>query len=152
MSRPPIDFTPELVDSICDHIADGTPINQFAGKKGLPTARTIYRRMATDADFARRIQIEREVALEMEMQRCIDMADQATPEDCQVVKLRIATRQWLAARMAPKKYGNAPEVVVNTALHASAGIMTLTPEIEATFARIAERKAAIQAPPALRER
>ena len=133
MSRQPIDFTPELVDLICDHIADGTPINQFAGTGGIPIARTIYRRMASDAEFARRIQIEREIALENDMQRCIAMADAASPEDCQVVKLRIQTRQWLAARMAPKKYGAQPEIAITNTVAtggATTAVIALSPEQE----------------------
>lgn len=34
------------------------------------------------------------------------MADQATPENWQVVKLRIWARQWRAAKLAPRKYGD----------------------------------------------
>jgi hypothetical protein len=33
------------------------------------------------------------------------MADKATAEDWQVVKLRIWARQWRASKLAPKKYG-----------------------------------------------
>ena len=147
MSRQPIDFTPELADLICDKIADGTPINQFAGKDGIPIARTIYRRMATDAEFARRVQIEREIALENDMQRCIAMADAASPEDCQVVKLRIQTRQWLAARMAPKKYGAQPEIAINnnlTAGGATTAVLSLSPQQEDDLQRlIAETRARV---------
>jgi hypothetical protein len=34
------------------------------------------------------------------------LADQATPENWQVVKLRIWARQWRAAKLAPRKYGD----------------------------------------------
>lgn len=152
MARPAIEFSEEIIQRILDCLADGQSIITIGGKSGLPSARTIMRRLASDSGFAARVQAEREHGLDLEMQRCIQMADRATPEDCAVVKLRIQTRQWWASKLMPKKYGNAPEVVVNNALHASAGIMTLTPEIEATFARIAERQAAIQAPPAIVDR
>ena len=33
------------------------------------------------------------------------MADAATPEDWQVVKLRIWARRWRASKLAPKVYG-----------------------------------------------
>jgi hypothetical protein len=36
----------------------------------------------------------------------VDMADKATAEDWQVVKLRIWARQWRASKLAPKKYGD----------------------------------------------
>lgn len=36
----------------------------------------------------------------------VDLADEATPENVHVVKLRIWARQWRAAKLAPKKYGD----------------------------------------------
>ena len=38
------------------------------------------------------------------------MADMATPDDWQVVKLRIWARQWRASKLAPKKYGDKLEL------------------------------------------
>ena len=36
----------------------------------------------------------------------VEMADKATPENWNVVKLRIWARQWRAAKLAPKKCGD----------------------------------------------
>ena len=41
--------------------------------------------------------------------QCVRMADEATPEDWQVVKMRIWARQWRASKLAPKKYGDKVE-------------------------------------------
>ena len=37
---------------------------------------------------------------------CIEIADAATQENCNVARLRVDTRKWAAARLAPKKYGD----------------------------------------------
>ena len=37
---------------------------------------------------------------------CIEIADTATQENCNVARLRVDTRKWAAARLAPKKYGD----------------------------------------------
>jgi hypothetical protein len=133
MSKPTIDFTPELVDLICDQLGDGVAVSQFAGKNGIPSARSIYRKMATDPEFARRIMIEREAYQESEMAKCIDLADGATPENCQVVKLQIWARQWYASRMLPKKWGTLPEVNVQNTNVATSQAVTLSGEQESAL-------------------
>jgi hypothetical protein len=37
---------------------------------------------------------------------CIEIADAATQENCNVARLRVDTRKWAAARLAPKKYSD----------------------------------------------
>jgi len=66
--------------------------------------------MAKDEDFRSAIARAREMQQEAEIDRTVDMADNATPEDHQVVKLRIWARQWRAAKLAPKKYGDSTMV------------------------------------------
>jgi hypothetical protein len=121
-----ITWTGKVIDTICDRIADGVAVSQFAGKDGIPSARSIYRKMASEPEFARRIVIEREAAQESEMQNCIALADSATPENWQVVKLQIWARQWYAARMLPKRWGSAPDVVVQNNNVAHAQVVTLS--------------------------
>src|SRR3984885_11190199 len=50
----------------------------------------------------------------------VDMADAATPEDWQVVKLRIWARQWRASKLAPKVYGERIDAKISGALSLSA--------------------------------
>jgi hypothetical protein len=40
------------------------------------------------------------------MERCIELADSATPENWQVIKLQIWARQWRASRLFPKRWGD----------------------------------------------
>lgn len=123
-----IDWNESIIETICDRIADGVAVSQFAGKDGIPSARSIYKKMAADPEFARRIIFEREAQQEDEMQKCIDLADSATPENWQVVKLQINSRQWLASRMFPKKWGSAPDVVVQNNNVAHSQTVTLSDE------------------------
>ena len=50
----------------------------------------------------------REAQQEYEADYCVEMADEATPENWQLVKLRIWARQWRAAKLAPRRYGDKP--------------------------------------------
>jgi ABC-type nitrate/sulfonate/bicarbonate transport system ATPase subunit len=63
--------------------------------------------MAKDEAFRTRIARAREAQQDALMDETLEMADAATAEDWQVVELRIWARQWLAAKLAPKKYGEA---------------------------------------------
>jgi hypothetical protein len=110
-----IEWTAAITDRICELIESGKSINSFAGKKGMPSAPSIYRRMAKDADFARCIARAREAQQEAEMERCIELADSATPENWQVIKLQIWARQWRASRMLPKKWGDRASMEISGA-------------------------------------
>ena len=101
-----ITWTAETTNQICELIERGKSINSFAGKKGIPSAPSIYRHMARDAEFAGMIAIARQAQQEHEMEKCIELADSATPEDWQVKRLQIWARQWRASRMIPKKWGD----------------------------------------------
>ncbi len=101
-----IEWTTAITDRICELIESGKSINSFAGKKGVPSAPSIYRHMARDAEFAGMIAIARQAQQEHEMEKCIELADSATPEDWQVKRLQIWARQWRASRMIPKKWGD----------------------------------------------
>jgi plasmid stabilization system protein ParE len=50
----------------------------------------------------------RELQQDAEAERMIEMADAATVEDWQVVRLRIWARMWRASKLAPRKYGAKP--------------------------------------------
>ena len=66
----------------------------------------VYLRMARDPAFKAIIAGAREAQQDAIIESLIDMADKATPETVNVVKLQIWARQWVAAKLAPKKYGD----------------------------------------------
>ena len=99
---------PIVVSTLCTRIASGEGILEICKDSHMPAARTVYAKMAENDDFRTRIARAREAQQEYEADLCVDMADQATAENSQVVKLRIWARQWRAAKLAPKKYGEKP--------------------------------------------
>ena len=106
-----VKWTKGLIDRLCDEIASGRSIhNLAASEKWCPSEASIYRQMAKDEAFRFAINAARAAQQEREVDECIRMADEATPEDWQVVKLRIWARQWRASKLAPKKYGDKIEV------------------------------------------
>lgn len=105
MGRPGIEFTPELTDEICDRLIGGESMGNICKDAHMPAASSVYLKMAHDEAFRSKIAYAREAQQEAEMDRVIDMADEAGKDDWQVVKLRIWARQWRAGKLAPKKYG-----------------------------------------------
>ena len=98
----------EVVTTLCSRIASGESILAICKAKDMPAARTVYARMAENDEFRASIARAREAQQEYEADRCVEMADEATLEDWQLVKLRIWARQWRASKLAPRKYGDKP--------------------------------------------
>ena len=104
VARPSLD-DPAVVEALCDRIASGEGIAEICAKKDAPSEREVYRRMGKDEIFASRIARAREAQQEFEADHCVTLADKATAEDWQIIRLRIWARQWRASKLAPRKYG-----------------------------------------------
>ena len=102
----PFEWTPEIEDELCEAIASGQSIDEACLAAGMPSDTTVYRRMATIPSFADKMTKARAAQQDHEVEACIQLADEATPEDWQVKKLQIWARQWRAGKLAPKKYGD----------------------------------------------
>ena len=96
---------PQVVDELCDRIAEGKGIWEVCEAEDMPWDTTVYRRMARDDVFAARIARAREAQQEARVDRMNKIAAEATGDDWQVARLRIWTEQWIAARLKPKVYG-----------------------------------------------
>jgi hypothetical protein len=105
-----IDWTPDLIERICGEVACGRSIRQISQEAWCPGEKSIYRQMATDNAFAAALTKARAQQQEYMADQCVELADTATAEDWQVVKLRIWARQWRAAKLAPKKYGDSKSI------------------------------------------
>jgi hypothetical protein len=101
-----LEWPPELIQRICAEIASGKSFVEVAANDWSPSRVSIYRKMWKDEAFAAEITKAREAQQEFEADNCVEMADNATMEDWQVVKLRIWARQWRAGKLAPRKYGD----------------------------------------------
>ena len=99
-------WTPEIEDEICIEISSGRAMHELCNQKGMPSEATLYRRMATDDRFAAKMAQARAAQQDHEVERCIKIAESATPEDVQVARLQIDTIKWRAGKLRPKVYGD----------------------------------------------
>lgn len=98
---------PSVVTEICERLASGEAMHVICQDAHMPSTSMVYARMGSDEAFRTSIARAREAQQDFEADNIVRMADDATEEDWQVVKMRIWARQWRAAKLAPKRYGEA---------------------------------------------
>ena len=119
----PSDYTQELADLICERIADGESLRSICREESMPNKSTVFRWLEADAAFATKYAHAREAQADSLVDDIVLIADTPllgvktkTNEKGEVEttegdmiehrKLQISSRQWLAEKLKPKKYGD----------------------------------------------
>ena len=102
----PSDFTQEIADEICEHIAQGKSVRWICSDEKMPGQTTVYRWLRENDEFRQQYTHARELQAEYYADEIIEIADEAKNEDAQVARLRVDARKWKASKLAPKKYGD----------------------------------------------
>lgn len=155
MGRPTI-FTSELATEFCERIASGKSVRAVCRADDMPEPITIRAWLREKEDFSAQYARAVEHRADAIFDEMFDIADdgtndyrQRTTQDGEVVdvldydhvqrsKLRIDTRKWALARMAPRKYGDR---VVNEHVGPGGGpLVTVTGEMSAKDAADAYRR------------
>lgn len=110
MSRPS-KFTDEIAESICERMMDGESLRAICRDDDMPDRSTVLRWLDADEVFAARYARAREAQADALFEDMQEVADSGNVEDTQRAKLRVATMQWRAAKLAPKRYGDKVAVV-----------------------------------------
>lgn len=103
--RPPVSDE-AAVARICERLIAGQSMKEATRPEDVPSDTEVYVEMARNEEFRAVIARAREAQQHAMIDTTIDLADRATVEDHQVMKLRIWARQWRAAKLAPKVYGD----------------------------------------------
>ena len=102
----PSDYTDKLTDIICTRLAEGESLRVICDSDGMPTRPTVYSWLFKHPEFLNKYRIARDAQADSLVDDTLPIADNCTPENWTVARLRVATRQWAASKIAPKKYGN----------------------------------------------
>lgn len=121
----PSDYSQETVDKICERIADGESLRSICVDEDMPDKATVFRWLAIHEAFRDQYSRARETQAETIFDEMLDIADdgsndwmerknsdgenmgwQENGEAIRRSQLRIAARQWMLGKMAPKKYGD----------------------------------------------
>lgn len=103
----PSSFTPALAETICGRIADGDSLRAICADSGMPDWRTVLRWLDAMPDFASKYARAREAQADVMDELILATARSCTPETANADRVRIMAFQWRAARLAPKRYGEA---------------------------------------------
>jgi len=119
-------FTPPLAHCICERIADGESLRSICRDDTMPAKSTVIAWLADDAhqEFRAKYALAREIQADGFVDEMVEIADdgstdwmekrssegevtgyQENGEALRRSQLRILTRQWIAEKLKPKKYG-----------------------------------------------
>lgn len=105
---------------VCKRIALGESVRKICSDEHIPDQTTIYDWLSEDGNFSQQYARAREKQADFYLDQIIEISDDSTldtdinPESgneitnhevIQRSKLRVDTRKWVMAKLAPKKYG-----------------------------------------------
>jgi hypothetical protein len=120
----PSNYSPEITTAICVRLGLGESLREICRDEDMPDKSTVMRWLATHAEFRDQYAGAREAQADYYAEEIIEISDDGSNDwmtrknadgtDVEVEnkevlsrsKLRVDTRKWLMARMAPKKYGD----------------------------------------------
>jgi hypothetical protein len=119
VGRPSL-YTQPVVDSILEKIADGQFLSDICADLAMPSCSTVFKWRLDHPEFSEAYAHAREAAADKMVIETVAIADDGRNDtyldddgnprtDTDVIqrsKLRVETRKWLLARMAPKEYGD----------------------------------------------
>lgn len=116
----PSEFSQETADAICSRLAEGESLRQICTDEVMPGKSTVMRWLSSNTEFRDQYARAREAQADYWAEEIIEISDEsaldsiATEDGAARInsefvarsRLRVDTRKWLMARMAPKKYGD----------------------------------------------
>lgn len=120
MGRPTL-YSAEMADAICESLIEGVSLRKTCLRNDMPSAGTVCRWLALHQDFREQYARAREAQADTLADEILDISDDGSNDfmgddekyngdAVQRSKLRVDSRKWLAAKMLPKKYGDATTV------------------------------------------
>ena len=127
--RPSI-HSAELAAAICERLAAGESLLSICGEEGMPSRPTVHSWINENKDgFSAMYARAREVGLDVMADEILKISDDSTQDtmlteggekpDSEWMarsKLRVDSRKWLLAKLAPKKYGERTAVELSGSL------------------------------------
>lgn len=125
----PSSYTEEIVDEICERLANGESLKGISQDSHIPHMSTVFRWLDTDTSgFRDKYARARESQIEAMAAEIIHIADtcregvktKETEDGIETVtgdmiersRLQVDARKWLLSKLAPKKYGDAQTLTI----------------------------------------
>jgi hypothetical protein len=134
--------TPALIDSILADVSLGRSIASTLRRPGMPDQATWWRWVDADRDLRDRYARAKEQSADVLAEEILEIADEDLPElpsggrdsaAAQRQRLRVDARKWIAAKLKPKKYGDAQRIE-----HSGEIVVGLVDRLARARARVAD--------------
>lgn len=102
----PSKISAEIIDHICEKIADGMSLRAICEDDTMPHRITVMRWLDDNRDFATKYARARELQGDAMDEKILSVADECTNENAQAARVKIDAYKWRASKLAPKKYGD----------------------------------------------
>lgn len=101
----------EAFDEVCERVAGGETLsNILTGTKHLPS-RTVFRNwLYEDLDMYLAFEDAKKSTAALLVDQCLAISDESIPETVPSDKVKIQTRQWIAARLDPASWSESNRV------------------------------------------
>jgi hypothetical protein len=111
---PGVPITPEVMQTICDHIAVGGSLDSACREPGMPTSRGVRLHVLRDAQAAAMLHEARRQQTTWLVDQLVEIADDPNT-DPRRAKNAINVRTWLLERLLPTLYAGTTKLQVETA-------------------------------------
>lgn len=105
-----IAYSDEVAEAICARLAGGRSLRRICGDGDMPSLTSVMRWLAERPQFRQRYAVARSLQADLFADQILEIADgddgASGSEAVQRARLRVDTRKWLMARLAPRKYGD----------------------------------------------
>jgi hypothetical protein len=140
MAGRPSDYTEELAQDICQQLMSGQSLRRICAVEWMPDRATVHRWMNARPDFATKYAHARVIQADALEEDMAEIEDKTLDGDLDPAAARVvlASKQWRAAKLSPKKYGERlthagdPDAPLNP--RPLAGVSTV--ELTAALARL----------------
>lgn len=117
----PSGFTQDIADAMCERLSLGESLRSICRDEAMPSQSMVFRWLVSKPEFREQYAHAREVQADSWADDILEIADDNSndvirdpdsgnerfnSEFAARSRLRVDTRKWLMARMAPKKYGD----------------------------------------------
>lgn len=106
MSGRPSKYSETLADEICQRVAGGRSLKSVCLDDDMPSMASVFKWIGEKDGFSEKYRVAMEARSDVVFEEILEIADEHNMDDVNRARLRVDARKWVAARLAPKKYGD----------------------------------------------
>ena len=114
----PSAYSDAIARKICERIASGESLRRICQDKAMPASSTVYKWMDENEGFRSKCARAREQQAEAIFDEMAALEEKVLNDEVSPLAARVvlASRQWRASKLAPKKYGDKLEIENNVTI------------------------------------